>query len=93
MTPTSIAFLVACLGIAYAGFCRLAHTDLTVRLSIRLAFYLVTVAAIWAAAAVLLWSYRPAWPSAVVAMSTMLMLMATSRAWREGVPQSFKRHK
>lgn len=92
MNITSLVFLLACVGIAYGGFCRLAHLDLTARASIRVSVYLVTVASIWAAAAVVLWSYRPGWPAAAIASSTMLLMAATSRAWRDGVPAAFRKH-
>lgn len=62
-------YLLACGVLFYGGFCRLVHTDVSTVLCIRAAFWLLTVAAVLSAAAVLLWGYAPGWPAAILAGS------------------------
>jgi hypothetical protein len=83
-------FLTACLLLAYAGFCRLTRTDKRTLVEVRIAFYALTVAAILGAAAVLVWGYAPGWPSALLASAMASVLAASSRIWREGVPEPYQ---
>jgi len=62
-------YLLASLALAYTGFCRLVRTDVSTVLCIRVAFWLLTVAASVSSAAVLVWGYQPGWPSAALATS------------------------
>jgi hypothetical protein len=88
---TAAVFLLACAVLAYTGFCRLVHTDLSTALAVRLVFWALTVAAFLAAAAVLFWAYRPGWPAAGLAVAMASVQVVTSRIWRSGVPQPYRR--
>lgn len=85
------AFLVSCAVLAYSGFCRLVHVDLSTLLPIRLAVCLLTVAAIAAAAGVLVWGYVPGWPAAVLSVAMAAVQLATAHLWRHGVPPAYRR--
>jgi glucose-6-phosphate-specific signal transduction histidine kinase len=82
-------FVISCLLLFWAGFCRLTRTDKRTVLAVRLAFYALTVVAAVCVAAVLVWGYMPGWPSALLASAMAAVLMATSRIWREGVPRHY----
>lgn len=84
-------FLVFCAALVYGGFCRLVWVDLDTAWLVRVALYLLTVAALLAAAAVLVWGYVPGWPSTALAAAMALVLYATSHAWRDGVPEAYRR--
>lgn len=84
-------YLLACSALAYGGFCRLVHTDLTTELCIRAVFWLLTVAAVLSAAAVVWWGYAPGWPAALLASSMAAVQTATALLWRDGVPESYRR--
>jgi hypothetical protein len=88
---TTNLFLLFCAALAYAGFCRLVWVDTDTVLLVRLALYLLTVAAVLAMASVLVWGYVPGWPPTALAGAMVLVLYATSRAWRNGVPAAYHR--
>lgn len=84
------AYLAASLVLAYTGFCRLVRTDVSTVLCIRVAFWLLTVAASVSVAAVLIWSYQPGWPSALLVACMAAVQMATALLWRDGVPAPYR---
>lgn len=88
---TTALFLVSCAVLAYSGFCRLVHVDLTTMLPIRLAVYLLTVAAVAASAGVLVWGYQPGWPAAGLSTAMAAVQVATAHLWRDGVPPPYRR--
>jgi len=83
-------YLLASLALAYTGFCRLVRTDVSTVLCIRVAFWLLTVAASVSSAAVLVWGYQPGWPSAALATSMAVVQVASSLLWRGGVPEPYR---
>jgi len=87
---SDLTFVLACLVLVYTGFCRLVHTNVHTLLCIRGTFWLLTVAAAIAAAAVLVWGYRPGWPSALLASCVAAVQVAASILWRDGVPQAYQ---
>jgi len=89
---STAAFVVACAVIAYSGFCRLVYVDLSTQFFIRLAVYVLTVAATAALSGVLLWGYEPGWPAVSLALAVAVLQLATARFWRDGVPHLYRRH-
>lgn len=89
---SSTVFLSACAVLAYTGFCRLTRTDVSTQLVIRLSFWALTVGALCAATAVLVWAYQPGWPSALLAACMAVVQVATSRMWRAGVPPAYQQY-
>lgn len=87
---TSLVFILACLVLAYTGFCRLVRISSSTRFSVRMSLYLLTVAASTAFVAVVAWGFDPDWPSAMLACAMAFVQMATSRQWRDGVPMSYR---
>ena len=87
---SALLFVVACAVLAYTGFCRLVHTDLRTVLCIRSVFWLLTMAAVVAALQVIVWGYRPAWPSTLLACCMAAVQVATSILWRDGVPTDYQ---
>lgn len=86
-----VMFLVACSALFYTGFCRLVRVDKTTAFPVRVSIYLLTVSAVVAITSVLFWDYQPQWPGVALAVSIACLQMATSRAWREGVPKAYRR--
>lgn len=86
-----MVYLLACGAITYGGFCRLVHADLTTKLCIRVAMWLLTTAAVTNAAAVIVWGYTPGWPAALLAGAIAAVQIATALLWRDGVPHDFRR--
>ena len=87
---STIVYLLACGVITYGGFCRLVHTDLTTELCIRAVFWMLTSAAAANFAAVLVWSYTPGWPAALLASAIAAVQTATALLWRRGVPPPYQ---
>lgn len=88
MMSTAI-YLLASFVLSYAGFCRLVRTDTGTVLCIRVAFWLLTMGAVISVAAVVVWGYRPGWPSALLATCMTFVQLATAVLWRHGVPDSY----
>lgn len=91
MTAASMVYLAACAAVAYSGFCRLVRTDISTLLAIRVAMWLLTVAALAAGGAVLVWGHSPRWPDAALAAAIALVQAVTSMLWRDGVPAPYQR--
>lgn len=89
MIETAV-YLLASLTLVYSGFCRLVRTDVSTVLCIRVAFWMLTVAASISAAAVLVWGYAPGWPSTVLAASMAAVQLACSVLWQAGVPPAYR---
>ena len=89
MISTAI-YLLASLILSYAGFCRLVRTDTGTVLCIRVAFWLLTMGAVISVAAVVVWGYRPGWPSALLATCMTFVQLATAVLWQHGVPVSYR---
>jgi hypothetical protein len=90
---TAAVFAVCCAGISYTGFCRLAHTSKsTTAPAVSGAIYGLTVAAMFGVFSVVLWGYIPDLPSTALAAGVLAVQMATSRAWRHGLPEAYRRH-
>ena len=83
-------FITACGVLSYTGFCRLAHTDQTTLICIRVVIWALTVSAVSCIAAVLVWGYAPGWPSAVLSACMATLQVISSRLWHEGVPAPYK---
>ena len=83
-------WIVSCGVLVYTGFCRLVRTSSRTRLPIRLAIYLLTVAALCCAGATLVWGYQPGWPAALLAAGMAGVQVVTSVLWRDGVPAPYR---
>jgi len=87
----ALIYLLACALLVYSGFCRLVRTNATTALCIRIVMWLLTVAALVAAAAVLVWGHAPGWPDTALAAAMAAVQVATSMLWRDGVPEPYRR--
>lgn len=93
MTAATIVYLVACAAVAWSGYCRLVRTDVGTILAIRAVMWLLTVAALAAGTAVLVWGHVPRWPDAALAAAIAAVQVVTAVLWRDGVPESFRRRR
>lgn len=91
MTAPAVVYLLACAALAYSGFCRLVRTDVATVLAIRAVMWLLTVAALAASGAVLVWGHVPGWADAGLASAMACVQLVTAGLWRDGVPDSFRR--
>ena len=87
---SALLFVMACAVLAYTGFCRLVHTDLRTVFCIRGVFWLLTMAAVICAMQVIVWGYRPDWPSTLLACCMAAVQVAASILWRDGVPPDYQ---
>lgn len=88
-----VLFVIGCLAITYAGFCRLVHTSGATRWEVRASIVLLTASAvisIWAALAL---KFTPEWPDVLLTLSTAALLGSTSPAWKMGVPAAYLKGK
>lgn len=84
-------FLLACGGLCYTGFCRLVHVSpSTTDPAISLAIWAFTVAATFGVFSVMFMGYSTGWPSSLMAVGMLGLHVATSRAWREGLPEGYR---
>lgn len=91
MTAASIVYVLACAAIAWAGFCRMVRTDTGTLAAIRVVMWMLTVAALAAGAAVLVWRHVPRWPDVALATAIAAVQVVTAVLWRDGVPWQFRR--
>jgi hypothetical protein len=85
-------FLLCCAGLCYTGFCRLVHmSPRTTDPTISTALWGMSVAACFGVFAVLWWGYVPGWPPAILAAAMLAVQVATSKAWRDGLPPGYRR--
>lgn len=78
------------LGIAYMAFCRLVHTDITTRATVRWSFAALGTAAV--GTAISPWAFQaPAalWPILFQA-SLFAVMLAMSPNWKNGVPDTLR---
>ena len=91
LDPSTWVFLLACAGLCYTGFCRLVHVSpATTAWVISSSIWALTVAATFGVYSVFLMSYEPGWPSAFLAAAVLVVHVATSRAWRSGLPPGYR---
>ena len=91
MTAALIAAHVAlCLLLIYSVFQRFVHTDASVRLDVRIAFWLLGLAACLAVPAPLL-GYVPRPLDVLLLAAFAAVQHVTGRHWRRGVPRDFYR--
>lgn len=89
---TAAVFAVCCAGIFYTSFCRLVHTSKsTTDPWVSASIYLLNVAGLFGLFSVILWGYVPDLPSLGIAAGVFAVQVATSRAWREGLPAAYRR--
>ena len=91
MSAAAAIYLAACGALVYSGFCRLVRTDVGTSLTIRLVMWALTVAALAAGGAVLVWGHAPSWPDAALAAAMAAVQVATAALWRDGVPAPYRR--
>lgn len=87
----SLLFVAACGIVAYAGFFRLSRmgSDDTI-LSVRLAFWFMTVASINAIFSVTVWGHEPQWGAVLMAAAIAVVQVVTARIWASGVPERYR---
>lgn len=91
--PAAWLFLLCCAGLCYTGFCRLLHVSpRTTDPAISIALWALSVVAAFGVFSVLFWSYVPGWPPALLSAGMLAVQVATSKAWRQGLPPGYRRH-
>lgn len=91
---TSTLFLLAlhvilCGVLWYTVFCRVLHTDTTVRTDVRLAFLFLGTVALMALVAPFVWGWMPSWLSVMLLVGTVVIQGVTAVHWVNGVPDQF----
>lgn len=79
---------VLCLVLIYTVFCRFVRTDDTVRLDVRMTFFLLGAVACFGIPAPF-YGFIPNIFSTVLLFMIVMVQVVTSRYWRNGVPLSF----
>lgn len=86
-----IAHELLCLILIGTVFCRAVRMDSTVRIDVRLAFFLLGAVACIGVPAPWVWGFHPNAFTLLLMTGIALVQIVTSRYWRAGVPLSFYR--
>lgn len=86
-----LAHELLCVILIFTVFCRAVRMDHTVRLDVRLAFFLLGVVACIGVPAPLIWGFEPNAFTLLLVGVVALVQTVTSRYWKNGVPLSFYR--
>lgn len=86
-----IAHELLCLVLIFTVFCRAVRMDGTVRIDVRLAFFLLGAVACMGVPAPLVLGFYPNAFTLLLLGGIALVQIVTSRYWRRGVPLSFYR--
>ena len=86
-----IAHELLCLLLIFTVFCRAVRMDSSVRMDVRLAFFLLGVVACIGVPAPWVWGFRPSAFTVLLLAVIVLVQIVTSRYWHNGVPLSFYR--
>ncbi len=82
-----------CMALLWSCFCRATRTSLQTEFAILLTFWLLNVAALFAAFAPLLIDWQPDAVSLLLLASMTLVQTVTSRYWQRSPPAVFQRSK
>lgn len=86
-----VAHELLCAILIFTVFCRAVRMDFTVRLDVRLAFFLLGAVACLGVPAPLVWGFQPNGFTLLLLAGISIVQIVTSRYWRKGVPLSFYR--
>lgn len=86
-----LAHELLCLVLIFTVFCRAVRMDSTVRIDVRLAFFLLGAVACLGMPAPWVWGFQASAFSLFLLGGIALVQIVTSRYWRRGVPLSFYR--
>lgn len=84
-----IAHELLCLLLIYTVFCRAVRTDHTVRVDVRLSFFLLGVVACFGVPAPLIWGLIPNTFTLLLLAGVTIVQISTARHWVDGVPHVF----
>lgn len=77
-----------CIGLFWSVFCRSVRVDKTTRLDVRLALWLVGIAALVGMGSTL-YGWLPDGVTLVIVGAVVVMQVVMARHWRHGVPRQF----
>lgn len=86
-----IAHELLCLVLIFTVFCRAVRMNSSVRVDVRLAFFLLGAVACVGVPAPWVWGFNPNAFALMLMAVIALVQIVTSRYWRNGVPLSFYR--
>ena len=78
------------MALLYSCFCRAVKTNRETKLSILVAFYLLSCAALFATFAPIVMAWRPDAVSLALLAATTLVQAVTAQHWRFGPPEHFQ---
>ena len=84
----SIVFLMITGALFYSTFCRLNKLDRTAMLAVRIAYWLLCVAAALSFLSVIAWNHDASWVECALAGAFAFVQVVPGRAWRHGYPAS-----
>jgi hypothetical protein len=90
VTPELIFWELLCFALLYSVFCRLVHTSISTRISVRIAIFFLGLAALVGIGAPL-YGWRPDVVVTVITAACLFMQLVAARHWRGGVPGSFQK--
>lgn len=83
-------YFTGCGAIFFTSFCRLAMTDHTTRLEVRVFLWLLSLFAASSVAVTLLYGYIPHRYHVFAVMVILTFQLSTTHRWREGVPRAYR---
>jgi len=89
MTPYLFIHEVLCFALFFTVFCRAVKTDQTVRMDVRLAFFVLGIAACAGMVAPITWAHEPDTFQLFLLGAVVLVQAVTAHHWNEEVPPQF----
>jgi hypothetical protein len=90
MSPLFLIWEVLCCALLYSVFCRLVHTTVSTRISVRFAIFFLGLAALVGIGAPL-YGWEPDPVSILITAACLLMQLVAAHFWRGGVPRNFQK--
>lgn len=78
-----------CAALLYTVFCRSVRSDDSVRVDVRLSFFVLGLVACIGLACPVTWDFQPNAFTLLLLLAIVVVQIATSRHWHHGVPYSF----
>ena len=89
MSPLFLVWELVCFALLYSVFCRLVHTTLATRLSVRLAIFALGLSALVGIGAPI-YGWQPDAVVLCITSACLAMQLVAARHWRQGVPAQFE---
>lgn len=84
-----ISHFALSIGLFYACFCRLVHTNRDVQKSLRASLVIMGMTGLVLAGAPLIWGMQPTLWTVLLLAASLFSKFATRKAWVDGVPEAF----